>query len=161
MITKINEVKTLVKHISCDCKCKFNSATRNTNQKWNNGTCQCSCKNYCMCKKDYSCNPSTCISENSKYLKCIVDESVIACDEIINIANSVSTNVTNAIPRNVTSIVSVNSDDKKVTFEKSNRLIQTISSVIICLLLLVVISIAILQISEFKNKKLVAILNIK
>ena len=24
MITKINEAKTLVKHISCDCKCKFN-----------------------------------------------------------------------------------------------------------------------------------------
>ena len=23
--TRINEVKTLVKHISCDCKCKFNS----------------------------------------------------------------------------------------------------------------------------------------
>ena len=33
MITRINEVKTLVKHISCDCKCKFNSATCNSNQK--------------------------------------------------------------------------------------------------------------------------------
>ena len=26
-ITKINEAKTLVKHISRDCECKFNSAT--------------------------------------------------------------------------------------------------------------------------------------
>ena len=26
-ITKINEAKTLVKHISCDCKRKFNSTT--------------------------------------------------------------------------------------------------------------------------------------
>ena len=26
-ITKINEAKTLVKHISRDCKCQFNSAT--------------------------------------------------------------------------------------------------------------------------------------
>ena len=25
MITRLNEVKTYVKHISCDCKCKFNS----------------------------------------------------------------------------------------------------------------------------------------
>ena len=33
MITKINEAKTLVKHISCDCKCKFNSTTCNSNQK--------------------------------------------------------------------------------------------------------------------------------
>ena len=26
MITKKNEAKTMTKHISCDCKCKFNSA---------------------------------------------------------------------------------------------------------------------------------------
>ena len=32
MITIINEVKTLIKHISCDCKCKFISATCNSNQ---------------------------------------------------------------------------------------------------------------------------------
>ena len=25
MITRTNEAKTMVKHISCDCKCKFNS----------------------------------------------------------------------------------------------------------------------------------------
>ena len=30
--------------------------------------CQCECKNYCTCKKDYSWNPSTCICENNKYL---------------------------------------------------------------------------------------------
>ena len=33
MITRINELKALVKHISCDCKYKFNSATCNSNQK--------------------------------------------------------------------------------------------------------------------------------
>ena len=36
-------------------------------QKWNNKTCKCECKNYDKCEKDYSCNPSTCICENSKY----------------------------------------------------------------------------------------------
>ena len=46
MITNKNEAKTLVKHISCYCKCKFNSTTCNSNQKWNNETCQCDCKNY-------------------------------------------------------------------------------------------------------------------
>ena len=44
MVTRIYEAKTLVKHISCDCKCKFNSATCNSNQKWNNDKCQCECK---------------------------------------------------------------------------------------------------------------------
>ena len=41
MITRINEAKMLIKHISCDCKCKSNSAKCNSNQKWNNETCQC------------------------------------------------------------------------------------------------------------------------
>ena len=27
MITRINEIKTLVKHVSGDCKCKFDSTT--------------------------------------------------------------------------------------------------------------------------------------
>ena len=39
MITRINKAKTLVKHISCDCKCKFNSTTYNSNKKLNNGEC--------------------------------------------------------------------------------------------------------------------------
>ena len=29
---------------SCDSKCKFNSTTCNSNQKWNNKACQCKCK---------------------------------------------------------------------------------------------------------------------
>ena len=71
------------KHISCDCKCKFNSTTCKSKQKWNNKTYQYKCKNYLKCKKDYSWNPSTCICENSKYLKSIADTSVTKCDKII------------------------------------------------------------------------------
>ena len=41
MIRRKNEVKTLVKHILCDCKCKCNSTTCNSDQKWNNDTCHC------------------------------------------------------------------------------------------------------------------------
>ena len=54
MSTNKNEAKTMARHISCDCKSKFNSTACNSNQKWNNRTCQCECKNYCKCKKDYS-----------------------------------------------------------------------------------------------------------
>ena len=65
-------------------------------------------------KKDYSWDPSTCISKNSKYLKSIVDTSVIECDEIIAVLNILSTKVTNTIARNVTSTASMNCHSKKV-----------------------------------------------
>ena len=52
-----DEAKTMTEHISCDCKCKFNSTTCNSKQKWNNKTCQCEYKNYHKCGKDYSWNP--------------------------------------------------------------------------------------------------------
>ena len=39
--------------ISCDCQCKFNSATCNWKQKWNNKTSKCECKNYRKCEKNY------------------------------------------------------------------------------------------------------------
>ena len=116
MIT--SEVKTLVKRVSCDCKCKINfcncNSTCNSDQKWNNDKCQYECKKYCMCIKDYSCNPSTCICENSRYSKSVVDDSVILCNEIVKVADSVSNSVTNAVSKNVTIAVSINSYDKTV-----------------------------------------------
>ena len=102
MMTRINKANTLIKHISCDCKCKFKNATCNSDQKQDNGTYEC--KNYCKYTKNYSWNPSTCIYENDKYLKSIADTSVIVCDEIINATDSVSTNVTNTISTNVMSM---------------------------------------------------------
>ena len=68
IITNKNGAKTMDKHISCDFKCKFNSVTFNSNQVWNNQTCQCECRNYLKCKKDYSWNPSTCICENGNVM---------------------------------------------------------------------------------------------
>ena len=40
MLTNKNGAKTMTKHISCDCKYKVNSPTYNSNQKWNDTTCQ-------------------------------------------------------------------------------------------------------------------------
>ena len=65
MTTNSNEAKTIIKHISCDFKCKFNSTRCNSNQKWNNDKCQCECNTYRACRKNYSWNPSTCICENN------------------------------------------------------------------------------------------------
>ena len=101
MITTKFETKSMTKHISCDCKCKFNSTTCNSNQKWNNRICQCECTNYRKCKKDYSWNPGRCICDNSKYLKSIADTSVIEYDEIIFVKNIVSTKMANTVATNV------------------------------------------------------------
>ena len=54
MITRICKSKTLIKHISCDCTCKFSSIKCSSNLKWNYEKCQDECKKYCMCKKNYS-----------------------------------------------------------------------------------------------------------
>ena len=56
MITRINELKILGKHISCKCECMFDGRKCNSNQKWNNNKCRCECKNlkkHHVCKKKY------------------------------------------------------------------------------------------------------------
>ena len=53
MITGINEPKTLTKHISCICKCRFDGRKCNSDQCWNNDKCECK-------KHHYVWNPATC-----------------------------------------------------------------------------------------------------
>ena len=36
MIKRINKSKTLIKHISCECRCEFDSRKCDSRQKWNN-----------------------------------------------------------------------------------------------------------------------------
>ena len=72
-ITRINESKTLTKHISCKCKCKFN--VKHVIQI-NGGitiNVDVSVKKHYVCEKDYIWNPSTCSCENRKYLASIID----------------------------------------------------------------------------------------
>ena len=59
MITGINESKTLTKHISCECKCKFEETKCKSNQWWDNNKCQCVCKKHHICEKDYVWNLAT------------------------------------------------------------------------------------------------------
>ena len=102
-MTKIDEAKTVIKHISCDSKCKFNSAAfqikRGRRRKG-----QCECKIYCECKTYHSWNPTTYNCKNGKYLQSIIDKSVIMSSEIINVRNNMTTNVK--------MIVSINFDYK-------------------------------------------------
>ena len=41
IITKINESKTLAKHISYKCKCKFGGRKCGSDQKWTEELCRC------------------------------------------------------------------------------------------------------------------------
>ena len=75
MITGINELKTLTKHISCEFKCKFGGRNCDWDQWWNNDKCRCECKKRQVCEKDYVWNPATCNCENGKYLASIMDDS--------------------------------------------------------------------------------------
>ena len=103
--------------------------------------CHCTCKKYQSCKKDYSWNPSICICDNSRYLKCIVDESVIVCDEIVNVKDSASTNVTNTLSTNetnVTSTVPINSDDNIVRYKMNCYILHTFLLMIILLYIIAI-----------------------
>ena len=51
MVPGISESKTLTKHISCECKIKFDECK--SNQWWSNDKRRCECKKHYICEKDY------------------------------------------------------------------------------------------------------------
>ena len=77
IITGINELETLTKHIPSEYKCRLDGRKRNSNQYWINDKCWCESKKHHVCERDYVWNPSTCSCENGKYLASIMDDSVI------------------------------------------------------------------------------------
>ena len=46
-----------------------------------------------MCKKYYIWNPAICSCKNGKYLASVIDDSGIACDEIIDTTKTLPTNI--------------------------------------------------------------------
>ena len=55
------------------------------NQWWNNYGCWCESNKHQICEQHYVWNSIACICENGKYLARIIDDSVITCDEIIDV----------------------------------------------------------------------------
>ena len=51
IISVINESKTLTKHISCECKCKFDGRKCNSDQWSNNNKCRCEFEKLHACEK--------------------------------------------------------------------------------------------------------------
>ena len=90
-------------------------------------------------QKNYSWNPSTGICENGKYLKSIVDDSKIWCDEIIYVMDIVPTKMTNTIAVNATSTVSINCHNRNVRYKIDWYILHTVLLAIILLLLITII----------------------
>ena len=88
------------------------------------------------CKKDYSWNPSTCTSENSKYLKGFIDNSVSECDEVIIVMDKISIKKTNTIATNVTSTASIKRHSNKV---RDCYILYTVLLATILLLIVIII----------------------
>ena len=133
MITNKNEAKIMEKYISCDFKCKLNSTTCNPDHKLINIMCECEYKNIVHAKR-IVVGPSTCICENSKYLKIITNDSVIACDEIISVMDIASTKMTNTIATNV----SINSDGRKVRYEIDCYILHSLLVIILLLIITII-----------------------
>ena len=104
------------KHVTCECKCKFDWITCKSNLKWNNDKCRSECKNpkEHVCKKDYALYPAICTWVNHKYSGSIIDSSLIICDKVIEETKTVPKKVpqqelfwkstsTKSIPANSTS----------------------------------------------------------
>ena len=128
IITNKNEGKTMTKYVSCHSKCRFNSTTCNSDQKWNHETCQCECKNYRTWKNVYSWNPSAWIGENHT--------SAIAFDESISVMDILSKKLTNTIAKKV----SINSGGKKVRYKIDCYILLKVLLMIILPLIIIIIS---------------------
>ena len=75
IITGINESKTLIKYLSCNCNCKFDGRKCNWKQKWSNDKCQCKCKktiNHSVCEEDHAWILAICACESDK--DCDIDK---------------------------------------------------------------------------------------
>ena len=97
MASGIFESRTLTKHISCKCECKFDGRKNDLNQKWNNNNFRCKSKKleeYRVCQKVYFWNSATRNCENGKYARSVMVDSVIACDKIIAEAKNIPTKST-------------------------------------------------------------------
>ena len=131
MITIKNEVKTMAKHIPCDCKCRLNSITCNSNQK-----------------KHANLNVKTVVHAKRVIfgilahvfvkaisLKNIAYTSLIKCEEIISVMDIASTKMTITIATDML----VNSENKKVEYKIDFYILHTVFLVIILLMLITII----------------------
>ena len=143
---RVNETRLLVQHESGGCKCRLNKSVFNANQtgrkkKKKQDEFWCECKkldDWSSCKNDYMWNSSTYDCECNKSCKIdkYLDTKTCSCEKRL-FGKLVSACEDEKLSTTETSL-----DDKKVTCEKNNCLIHTISLLIVCLILTVANSIS-------------------
>ena len=84
MTAGIFESKTLTKHLSYECKCRFDGKNVTEINVGITINANMGIKNIYP-TKNYVWNPATCNCENGKYLASIMDDSAIICDEVIKL----------------------------------------------------------------------------
>ena len=94
-----------------------------------------SLKSMMRSKKYYILNAGTCIPKMSAYLESIGDDSEIICDEIVNVANTVS----------------INSDKKIARYKMSCCILHMV--LLVNILLFIIVSICFYCRKEIKRKK--------
>ena len=95
-------------------------------------------------QKDYACNSIICTCEIGAYLKSIVDDLVIVCDKIINLADTLKTNSNDSVIKCdeiiiVANSVSINCDDKSKKYIMSCCIFHMILLVVLLLVIIVTI----------------------
>ena len=100
-MSRSNQTRHIIWHETCKWKCRLDGSICNHKQRWNDGKCQCECKELFdkgVCNKGYAWNPSNCEcecnkscnlgeyldSENCKCRKRLVDKLVEECIENID-----------------------------------------------------------------------------
>ena len=77
----------------------------NSNEKWNKDKCQGEGKNpikHRIWKANYVWNPSACASEiNYAYTKSLLDDTIVTCDEIIDMVAKFYKNVSDTVSINL------------------------------------------------------------
>ena len=100
--------------------------------------------------KNYSWNLSICTFDSSSYLKSIVNASIIMCDKIIYVMDILSTNRLNALIANVMSNVSINLNDKKVSYKINFYILHM---VLLSIMLLFIIAVSCYHYAKHRSKQ--------
>ena len=103
MMSRINETRKVIWHITCKCLCRLTSAICNNRQDWNENKCSCECKedlvSKLVCDKECMWNPSTCACDCDKccevgqyldYKNCVgrkklIDDLTEQCTSVVDI----------------------------------------------------------------------------
>ena len=94
----------MTEHVSCECECKFNSTTCNSNQGWNNKHVN---MNVVKAKNIVVGILSHAFVTIVSIFKSVADTSVAEYDEIVIVMAVVSIKTTNTIAANVMSTASI------------------------------------------------------